>query len=447
MNRFPAFSREILVVLLLTCITVTTYWPVQNYLFVNVDDSDYVYDNPHVTTGLTAKNIVWAFTHFHSANWHPITWISHMVDVELYGLNAGGHHLTNLYFHIANVLLLFFLLRRMTGACWRSTVVAALFAVHPLHVESVAWVAERKDVLSTFFLLLTLYAYQTYASRRSHRGYLKVVFFFILGLMAKPMIVTLPLLLLLLDFWPLRRISHNIKDGQCPLFSKVRQSLVAAVPLVLEKVPLLLLSFFSSLITIYAQKNAFMSIPFLPRISNVVVSYTHYLGAMLFPVRLSVYYPFPDALVWWKTALAALMLFIITAAALRQRNKQPWFITGWLWYLCTLVPVIGIVQVGGQARADRYTYIPLIGIFIIVAWGAWTIFKNMHYSKTILCLGAVLCIGSAALIARVQISYWQNSITLFRHAINVTKTNCMAQVNLSSAFYNMEDNYDSAMYH
>jgi tetratricopeptide (TPR) repeat protein len=372
-----------------------------------------------------------------------------MTDVELYGLKAGGHHLTNLFFHIANVLLLFFLLNRTTGALWRSFAVAALFAVHPLHVESVAWISERKDVLSAFFLLLTLHAYCRYVQARSIGKYLCVMGLFIAGLMAKPMLVSLPIMLLLLDFWPLRRMPCVMYDARTTFYSKARLMLAPAAKLAVEKVPLFVLSAVSSVITILAQKSehAFMAIPFMTRMSNAALSYAHYLYSAFIPINLSVYYPYNDAIDWRKPAMAAIILIVVTAIALWQKNKRPWITAGWLWYLCTLLPVIGIVQVGGQARADRYTYIPLIGIFLILAWGARDIVKNNRLRTMTMYVLAVLFLGAAATIARFQVTYWNNSITLFSHAIRVTKANCMAQVNLSSAFFNMEDNYDSAMYH
>ncbi|HUL98834.1 MAG TPA: hypothetical protein VLU24_05335, partial [Mycobacterium sp.] len=342
--------------------------------------------NPHVAGGLTWENVAWAFTTNHAANWHPLTWLSHMADVELFGMNAGAHHLTSLLFHAANTLLLFLLLRRMTGALGRSAFVAALFAVHPLHVESVAWVAERKDVLSTLFWMLTLLAYARYVeasslaaeSRPGRLGwYALVLLLLALGLLAKPMLVTLPFVMLLLDVWPLGRLNRSAgpdAGGPSRLPGSGRVRLRAAGALILEKVPLFVLVAASSAVTLVVQHRggamtAFRKYPFPLLLQNALVSCVAYIADMVWPAGLGMFYPLPSAIAAWKVAGATVLLAIASLIAIGAFRKRPYITVGWFWYLGTLVPVIGLVQVGLQARADRYTYIPLIGLFIIVAWG------------------------------------------------------------------------------
>jgi protein O-mannosyl-transferase len=388
--------------------------------FVNYDDPRYVYENTRITSGLSISGIAWAFTHIHSMNWHPLTTISHMLDCQLYGLNAAWHHLTNVLFHTVAAILLFLALQQMTGAVWRSAFVAAVFAIHPLHVESVAWIAERKDVLSGVFFMLTLLAYVCYVHLPRVGRYLVVVFFFACGLMSKPMLVTLPFVLLLLDYWPLDRIK-----GQ--LWKRV-----------LEKIPLIALSAVSSIITFLVQKGAVgrtEELPILERINNAVVSYVLYIWQMLWPVNLAVFYPHPEnRLTLWEIISCLLLLICITAVAVALRKQRPYLITGWLWYLGMLVPVIGLVQVGWQGRADRYTYLPQIGLYIAATWGLADLTALYRHQRTILSAAAILVIGALSFCAWVQTSYWRDSETLFRHARAVTVNNDVAENNLGIVF-------------
>ena len=361
--------------LVLAAMTWLVFGQTLGHEFVNYDDEDYVADNPAALGGLSLKGIVWAFTHDVNDNWTPLTVISHMLDCQLYGTQAGWHHLTSVLLHTASVIVLFLVLKRMTAALWRSAFVAAVFAIHPLHVESVAWIAERRDVLSGLFFMLTLGAYAGYVQRwpkvesresraqavptldprRSTLDYCLVLLFFALGLMCKPMLVTLPFVLLLLDYWPLKRFTQ-------PGGRLVPWRLIA------EKVPLLALSGAACVATLFAQTEAIqpfeqMSLPL--RVGNALISYVTYLGQMIYPAGLAVYYPYPETgLPLWKIVAAFVLLLVISAGALAARRKQPWFLFGWLWYLGMLVPVIGVLQVGSQARADRYTYLPQIGLYI-----------------------------------------------------------------------------------
>jgi Flp pilus assembly protein TadD len=418
---------------------------VRHHDFVNFDDDDYVTANPVVLRGLTWHGVAWAFTTEHAVNWHPLTWLSHMLDVQLYGLDAGAHHLTNLLFHIGNTLLLFGLLHRMTGALGRSAFVAGLFAVHPLHVESVAWVAERKDVLSTLFWMLTLWAYIEYVKRpdlrqSSRRRYAAVLLFFALGLMAKQMLVTLPLVLLLLDFWPLGRvgIGPNPAGGWAP----ARDGWATAGRLVWEKLPLLALAAASSIATFVIHQRGgaviiLSAIPLQLRIENALVSYVVYIGKMLWPAGLAVLYPYPQSLSAWSVAVAFVTLTGISVAVIWAAPRRPYLPVGWFWYLGTLVPVIGLIQVGDQAIADRYTYIPLIGLFIIVAWGVpdllvrWPL-RRVVLPKIALPAAACLVILACAITARGQLEYWEDSTTLWTHTLAVTTRNNIAHNNLGA---------------
>ena len=353
----------------LALLTLALYWPVVGHDFVNYDDGLYVTDNPHVQAGLTLDNIAWAFSTGHASNWHPVTWLSHLIDFSCFGWFAGGHHLVNVLFHTANTLLLFLLLRRLTGSLWRCAIVAALFAWHPLHVESVAWVAERKDLLSLFFLLLSLSAYVGYVKQPSPGRYTLTLACFALGLMAKPMIVTLPCLLLLLDWWPLARLRLSATDaGENP---SPRSHLW---PLVCEKLPFFALAAASCVVTVWTQHQTgalrtFHAVPLSARLANTVTAYACYLWKMIWPADLAVLYPMPSS---WPLAMvlgSALALAGLSLFAWRWRTQFPWVVVGWCWFVVTLVPVIGLVQVGEQAMADRYTYLPLIGVFLALTWG------------------------------------------------------------------------------
>jgi Tfp pilus assembly protein PilF len=399
----------------LVLLTLIVYWRVLGNGFVNIDDDEYVTSNAHVLQGVTAKAVSWAFTAVHSSNWHPLTWMSHMLDYQLFHLNPAGHHATNLLFHILNVLLLFFLLNRMTARVWRSAFVAALFAIHPLHVESVAWVAERKDVLSTTFWLLTMLAYYWYTLKPETKRYALVCILFALGLMAKPMLVTLPIVLLLMDYWPLGRA----------------KSLDSATigRLIREKLPLFALTALSCVITFLAQRRggavgSLERFPFSLRVENALVSYVAYLGKMLWPRDMAVLYPFPASVPAFAVFGAAIALVVITAVAVRNRAARPYLAAGWLWYLVTMIPVIGIVQVGNQAMADRYTYVPLIGVFIAIAWGIPELLsKRSPGGQTALGVLASLSVIVLAVLTYLQVGYWRNSVTLFRHTLASTSYN------------------------
>jgi tetratricopeptide (TPR) repeat protein len=395
--------------------------------FVNYDDPRYVYQNTRITSGLNISGIAWAFTHIHSENWHPLTTITHMLDCQLYGLKASGHHFTNVLLHTIAVLLLFVVLQQMTGALWRSAFVAALFAIHPLHVESVAWVAERKDMLSGVFFMLTLLAYFHYTRAPSNRRYLIVAFVFALGLMSKPMLVTLPFVLLLLDYWPLGRIKAQRPDIG-------RQLLKLSA----EKIPLIALSAVSGVITFLAQRHAIgwtEQLPMLARINNAIVTYVIYVQQMFWPVNLAVFYPHPEnRLPLWEIALALAVLISITSAAVILRGKAPYFITGWFWYLGMLVPVIGLVQVGWQGHADRYTYLPQIGLYIAGSWALADLSVSWRHRRMVLSAAALFVIGALSWGAWIQASYWRDSETLFTHALAVTRNNDVAENNLGIIF-------------
>jgi tetratricopeptide (TPR) repeat protein len=431
--------------LALGLITLGVFWPSLAHDFLSYDDQAYVTENPHVRAGLTWPGAVWAFKSFSVTNWHPLTWLSHMLDCQLYGLKPAGHHLTNLLLHTASTLLLFLVLNRMTGALWRSACVAALFAWHPLHVESVAWVAERKDVLSVFFFMLTLWAYGRYAESRRQdpeagtthhvsRYYLLSLLFFALGLMSKPMLVTLPFVLLLLDYWPLRRVQ----------LSTLHLQPSTLWPLVVEKTPFLALSAVACVLTVAAQRqgSAVVSTAGLPlsiRIPHVLVSYAHYLGTMLLPRHLAAHYPYVAAVPAFEVAGAAILLALLTFLAFRLAARRPYLVVGWLWYLGTLVPVIGLVQVGDQAWADRYTYIPLIGLFLTVVWGvsdlaATPTAQAVELPGTRLALGALAAVAGLAMLAgtSLQLRHWKNTRTLFEHATAVTQNNTRALTVLGS---------------
>jgi tetratricopeptide (TPR) repeat protein len=433
--------HDIIVYLFLVGATLVVFWQVANHEFVNFDDDRYVTENPHVQAGVTRQSIIWAFTTDDVANWHPLTWLSHMLDCQLYGVSPKGHHLTNLLFHLANTLLLFFVFKRMTGALWRSGFVAALFAVHPLHVESVAWVAERKDVLSTFFWMLTIWAYLRYIERPAVRRYVLTLFSLTLGLMAKPMLVTLPLVLLLLDYWPLDRLELNQSGSASP--SKRQGSLIVAklkaqnFRLLWEKVPLFALAAISSIVTFVVQRSGgslggWNLYPLKIRIANALVSYVSYIGKMIWPQNLAVYYPYPGTIPIWQAAGAGLLLGLISMAVLRVARRHPYLAVGWLWYLGTLVPVIGLVQMGAQAMADRYTYVPLIGLFIMLAWGIPHLVMSFRYRRIFLASAAGTVLAASLILTWTQLYHWKNSATLFQQALKVTANNYLAYNNLGN---------------
>jgi protein O-mannosyl-transferase len=495
---FNAFWGEKLrpssvICLLLALATIAVFWPVARLDFVNYDDPDYVTSNLHVQSGLTWQSTAWAFTSGHASNWHPLTWLSHMLDWQLFNKNAGGHHLVSLAFHIANTLLLFLVLRRMTGAHWRSAVVAALFALHPLHVESVAWVSERKDVLSTLFFLLCLGAYARYvevldgdrnpacagqppelrgprpearaskpkvrnrnaddqsqkanlsgsrltqpsagllplsplSSRPAFVFYCLALLFFALGLMSKPMLVTLPFVLLLLDGWPLHRFRPGTPGS----------NLRTMVRLVAEKVPFIALSLTSSVITLIVQQRGGAVSTILTlgaRVANALVSYARYIGKMFWPAKLSVLYPHPGHWPAWQVTASAALVVAISAGAVWGSRRRPYCAVGWLWFVGGLVPVIGLVQVGVQSMADRYTYVPLIGLFIVLVWGISEWVPLGRWRTPTLAWGAALALVVCASLTSRQVQFWRDSLSLFGHAVEVTSNNYLAYHNIGFYLY------------
>ena len=424
-RRSPGWRIIVSVYLFLVAITLAVFGQTIRYDFVNFDDDLYVYNSPAIKAGLTVKGITFAFISQHAGNWHPLTTVSHMLDCQLYGLNAGWHHATNVFLHIIAVLLLFQVLRKMTDAPWKSAVVAALFAVHPLHVESVAWVSERKDVLSAVFFFLTLGAYVHYAQSRSIMRYLLVTVLFVAGLMAKSMLVTAPVVLILLDYWPLNRIRGQQADVGRPLLE-----------LVIEKIPLFVLSAGACVITFVLQKRATGAIPPLPllwRLENALASYVIYIWKTLWPTRLGVFYPHPNnTLSIGQVIFAVALLVAVTAAAAIFRSQRPYLLTGWFWYVVMLFPVIGVIQVGEQGHADRYTYLPSIGLFLAAVWFTADIAKVRRSQSRLVVATAIttVLLPVLAWTAFVQTSYWRNSRTLWNHALAVTSDNDVAHNNL-----------------
>jgi tetratricopeptide (TPR) repeat protein len=414
--------------------TLLVFWQVRNFDFVNYDDPSYVTENPHVLNGLTADSVRWAFTTIHTGYWHALTWLSLMLDCQLFGPGPAGFHLTNLFFHIANTLLLFLVLKQMTKAIWQSAFVAALFALHPMHVESVAWIAERKDVLSTFFWMLTLLTYVVYVSRPSAFRYIVTLAAFALGLMAKPMLVTLPFLLLLLDYWPLNRFGSK----RSPFF------------LLIEKIPLFAMAAATSVATFIAQKQTGAmriseNIGFLFRLANALISYVQYIVKMIWPVRLAVFYPHRyENVPFLYVAISVILLLAVTIFVIRFAKNHRYLVTGWLWYLGTLIPVIGIIQAGSQAYADRYTYTPYIGLFIMLAWGLPQLLSKLPQRKIVLGVSMVIILTTLGICASLQVSYWKNSIILFSHANQVTQNNWLAHNNRGTA-YNRIGRYQEAL--
>jgi tetratricopeptide (TPR) repeat protein len=404
----------------LAALTVVAYAGAMSNAFVDYDDVSYVTGNAEVLRGLTLHGVAWAFTTFDAANWHPITWLSHMLDVQMFGLDAGRHHLTSVLLHTTNGVLLFLLFARMTGALWRSALVAGLFAVHPLHVESVAWIAERKDVLSTMLLILTVHAWLGWLRSRTAGRYAAVVALFALGLMAKPMLVTLPLALMLLDVWPLNRTAEPV--------------------LWAEKLPLFALSAASAVVTFVAQRSvgavqSIQSLAFRERLANAAESYVRYLGQMLWPLRLACFYPHPGE-IRFPAALGSMLLLLgITVSAVRARRRAPYLSLGWFWYVVTLAPVIGLVQVGAQARADRYTYVPLIGIFVAMAWGLGELTSRFPSARSAVVTGCVVAILVLAELTRIQVGTWSGNASLYAHALAVTSRNWMAHNGLGGVYY------------
>lgn len=434
-------QKEVLVCFFILISVLIVYWEVQYFDFINYDDDLYITENINVSSGLSRKNIKWAFTNVYYMCWHPLTWLSHIVDCQFFGLKSEFHHIVNLFLHIINSILLFVVIRYMTGTLWRSAFVALLFALHPINVDSVAWVAQRKNLLCTFFWFLTLLAYASFTKRTTFWRYLTTFIAFALGIMSKPMMVSLPIVLFLLDYWPLNRFQGNVAvsvinkkaDGIKNEFYKT------AARLFLEKIPFFLISLFLVCIVFFTVNTpeAEISIGKVPlnlRIENAFVSYIMYIGKMICPTNLSFFYPFPVEVPLWKTTSSAFLLLCTTAIAVRLRKVAPYFIIGWLWYIITLLPVSGIKQAGAwPAMADRWAYIPLIGIFIIIAWGTSDLLKKFRYKKAVLTATAIVIIFFVMIFSMFQVKVWKDSISLNRHAINVTANNCLAHNNLGCA--------------
>ena len=414
---------HIAVCLTLALVTFIVFSPIIHNEFISFDDDEYIYENNHITSGLTLSNVAWAFTNVHANNYHPLTTLSHILDCELFGLNAGAHHLINLIFHIANTILVFLVLSRSTKKFWASAFVAALFALHPLHVESVAWASERKDVLSTFSLMLTLLAYMRYVEKPAAGPYLLALLAFALGLLSKSMLVTLPFILLLLDYWPLNRLNSQFT---------IRN-------LLLEKIPFIILSAVFSIVTFMVQwkiglAKSFSSYPLTWRIENALVSCVVYIEKMFWPTNLAIFYPHTEGhLPLWQIIAAVLALIGITTLAFWQFRRRPYIAAGWFWFLVTLIPVIGIIQVGLHSRADRYTYIPYTGLFIIVTWGICELFAGLRYRKVLFSSAAIVLLLALGVETNFQAKLWQDNITLYKRATEVTRDNWWAHQHLGYA--------------
>jgi tetratricopeptide (TPR) repeat protein len=452
MEEATVKGRPLPALLILAVLVLACYWPVQDYGFVNYDDPLYVTDNQHVQAGLTWEGFVWAFQDMKSTNWHPLTWLSHMTDWQLFQDNAAGHHWTNVLLHLANTLLLFHLFRIMTGMLWQSALVAAIFAVHPLNVESVVWIAERKNLLSTCFGWVTLLFYVRYLRSPGWKRYLPAMAAFSLSLMAKPMLVTLPFLMLLLDYWPLGRFCPGLAKTDIPCTAEDvewnpperRHGDVTLVHLITDKIPFLILTGVSILITILAADRGgavktLAHFPLSGRLTNALHSYASYIGKYLWPQNLAVFYPNRAGEILWQTVPALLLMVSVTLVVIHQRRTRPYLAVGWFWFLGTLVPVIGLVQVGLQAMADRYAYVPFIGLSIMLAWGVTDFCQLRRQSGKAAVLILVMLILTAGVVSRHQIGVWENSRILFSHALKVTQKNEIAHNNLAYALYQEGD--------
>lgn len=441
-----AFGRnDLFIAFGIVAATLAVYAQLVNHQFIILDDNRYIRENPIVNQGLTVTGVEWAFTTFHAANWHPLTWLSHMLDSQIFGLNAGGHLLVNALIHASNTLLLFLFLRRVTGAKWQSAVVAALFGLHPLHVESVAWAAERKDTLSTFFGLLSLVAYVRYVETPSWKRYALVAVALALGLMAKPMLVTWPFVLLLLDYWPLGRYQWRPATATAGFFR-------ALVPLVREKLPLFCLVAASMVITFIAQSQGgavrtIIDVPVSLRLANAIVSYAKYLVLTVWPSDLAVYYPFSRTGVpVWQLACAIVLLAVISVFAVRQARERPYLLIGWLWFIGTLLPVIGLVQVGGAAMADRYYYIPSIGLFVALVFGLWDLSCAFRIHRGVMGTLTIAALSILTCLTAVQIGRWRNNATLFEYTLSLTPDNRMIENNVGTIL-GESGRYDEAAAH
>jgi len=456
MRELPGKYRCVLICVLLAAGLLAVYWQVLTSNFVNFDDTIYVTENPHIKTGFSAENVKWVFSVGKVAYWHPLTWLSHMLDCQLYGLEPGLHHLSSLIIHIANSLLVFLVFRRMTGALWKSAFVAAVFAFHPVNVDSVAWVAERKNVLSTLFWLLTMWAYTGYVREGGAKRYFSALGLFVLGLLAKPMLITLPFAMLLLDYWPLGRLSLKRPSGQATgKAGKSRASSRQTLPvlrLIWEKMPFFVLSAISVFLSFLAMRRLGITastelIPLRLRLANAVVSYVGYIDKIICPRKLAVFYPYPMQVAVWRSFGAVLLLACISFVLIWVLRKKAYLSVGWLWFIGTLVPVIGLVQAGlWPAIGDRWAYVPMIGLLIIVAWGAGDLAAKWRLPTTAAILAACACLSALAFCTYRQVGYWHNSRTLFGHALNVTTDNYIAHLNFGNTLIK-DDKIAEAMSH
>jgi len=424
--------QTLIVYIVLTVVTLAVFWQVNQYDFINFDDNVYVTQNSHIHSGLTPEGVRWAFSTQYLGLWNPLVWLSFMFDYQIYGLNAGGYHLTNRVLHLLSTLLLFWLFNRMTGAVWKSAFVAAIFAFHPLHVESVAWISERKDVLSAFFWMLTLCLYVYYTEKPVIIRYLLVLFSFVCALMSKPMVVTLPVIMIILDYWPLERFQS--KKGKLILWQ------------LKEKIPFFILSAVLVIITLHSPQNTALrtlynifgqpkEFPLFSRIANALVSYVTYLEKTFWPHDMAIFYPFPSQIPVWQVIGASLLILIITTAVIVMIKRLPYLFVGWMWYAITIAPVIGIIQISAYAMADHYHYLPSVGIVVMLAWGIPSLIKSEEIRKKILFPTGIIFLGIMAFLTWQQCGYWKNSTTLFSHALQVTKDNYLAHNNLGLALF------------
>ncbi len=426
---FSSKKSPYIVALSLAILTFTVYFKIISNEFVIYDDDEYIMENTNIQSGLNAQSLKWAFTTTYASNWHPLTWLSHIVDYQLYSMNPAGHHLTNLLLHILNTVFLFLVMKQMTRRIWECAFVAAVFGIHPLHVESVAWAAERKDVLSTLFGIATIGMYTRYVRNQHIKNYLSVTILFTLGLMSKPMLVTLPFVLLLLDYWPLNRMGFIESDSG--VHQRVRFS-----HLLREKVPLFLLAAISCVVTFVIQQKAGATsqmeiIPLPDRIANALVSYVSYIAKMFWPSNLAVMYPFHGfTLGSWQAWIASIILIFVTWMVIRRYRQSPYLLVGWLWFLGILVPVIGLIQAGAQSMADRYTYVPLVGLLLMLTWGASDLSATWKARNVILGISAGIVILLLCIVTTSQISYWHDSVALFKHSLAVTENNAIIHNNL-----------------
>ncbi len=440
------FNQPFFLGLLLAVVTVALYYPVHQHPFVNYDDSGYVTDNVHVQSGLEWDTVTWAFTTFEQANWHPVTWLSHALDCQLFQLNPAGHHNVNLLLHVVNVLLLFWVLYRATGFVGRSCMVAALFALHPINVETVAWIAERKNLLSMMFFLLALGAYRWYVQKPRTARYAVVALLFALGLMAKPQVITLPFVLLLWDYWPLGRMFASAQDDS-PGVAREGAPAKSLAWLVEEKLPLFGIAAASAVVTMFVQRmgGARNWFPRTVRLENAVVSYAQYVKKALWPSRLALFYPHPESFKVWEVLGALVFLLAVTAFVVVQRRHR-YLSVGWFWFLGTLVPMVGLVQVGVQAMADRYAYLSFIGLFIMICWGIADWSEQRRISPAWLVGVSVVVLLALAVTCRVQINYWADNVTLWSHTVQVTGPNFIAENSLGVAL-NRDGRKEAAIEH